>query len=179
LWKSSYSSSFKKWIFIFMGSWSLWIARTSWHINISSRWRWLSLLAYTKISECIEQIKINSCFMWRCPYNCSFKLRRNLLFWWRILRITRIWKYFRYATRCWLLSFYASAEKNWQPIKLVYCLVSLRRFSFNGFNKRRSNICMGRSHVWLTRFRRYKRFVKKYWLKTILTISNKSSCSLK
>lgn len=117
--------------------------------------------------------------MWRCPYNCFVKLRRNLLLWWRILWTTRIRKYFCHASWCWLLPIYASTQENWQFTKSVYRIVSLRRFSFNGINKRRSNLCMGRSYLWLIRIRWHKRLAEKYRLETILTISYKSSCSLK
>ena len=47
LWKSTYCGSFKNRSSLFLGCWSLRSTRASRHLDISSWWGWLSILAYS------------------------------------------------------------------------------------------------------------------------------------
>jgi hypothetical protein len=69
--KSAYSCGIEIWPSIFLGCWSLWPTRSPRHLDIPSRWRWLSILTNSKMCQCIEATQVNSCQLWRCPYDGS------------------------------------------------------------------------------------------------------------
>ena len=130
--KSTHSCCIKNRASLFMGCWGLRIIRSPWYSNIPCRWRWLSILTYSKTCKCPKPFEINQSILWRCAHYGIIRLRRNLLLWRRILWITWIRKYFRNATWCWFVSIYACSQKNRQFIKSFRSVTCLWWFTFDG-----------------------------------------------
>lgn len=158
-----------------MGSRSLWLIGSSRHFQLSCRWRRLSLLANSTLRHCIEVVQINSCILWRCSHNGAHWCRRNLLFWRRLLWLTRVRRHSSNATRCGSLSFHACAQKDRKSLRLHNYLAGLRRFPFHGSFKRRFCLCLGRSEFWVTWFGRHQRTSQKQWAQTISALPHKSA----
>ena len=57
--KSTHSYCIKNRAYLFMGCWGLRVIRSSWYLSIPSRWRWLSILTYSKTCKCPKPFEIN------------------------------------------------------------------------------------------------------------------------